>query len=307
MQTPEGASKIDQAPWIATECSWLLPLVIARRHGNGKIHLFPQPTRQRHRPPLPIFVAARQRTLRQPVRWSMPCVSSICPPFVPLDISTQSACCVITIYGKEDEIWVGTRRSGRLRQHQGGFGTTRMQNESSGSQIIRFGTFELDVRAGELRKRGAKIRLQEQPLRILEMLLAHPGQLVTREELRSRLWPSDTFVDFDHGLNKAINKLREALGDSAESPRFVETIPRRGYRMIATPGKASGRVESLVVLPLEDLARSHAGILRRWADRGVGRRPRSIDCSIAICKFKRRRCERILRRRPCGGTAERVV
>ncbi len=133
-----------------------------------------------------------------------------------------------------------------------------MQNESSGPQLIRFSTFELDVRAGELRKRGVKIGLQEQPFRILEMLLAHPGQLITREELRSRLWPSHTFVDFDHGLNKAINKLREALGDSAESPRFVETIPRRGYRMIATPGKASGRVESLAVLPLEDLSHDPA-------------------------------------------------
>src|SRR5689334_5535308 len=108
-----------------------------------------------------------------------------------------------------------------------------MPSESSGSQTIRFGTFELDVRAGELRKQGVRIRLQEQPLRILEMLLAHPGQLVTREELRSKLWPSNTFVDFDHGLNKAINKLREALGDSAESPRFVETVGRRGYRFIA--------------------------------------------------------------------------
>jgi TolB-like protein/Flp pilus assembly protein TadD len=134
----------------------------------------------------------------------------------------------------------------------------RMQNESSGSQVIRFSTFELDLRAGELRKQGARIKLQEQPLRILEMLLAHPGQLVTREELRSTLWPSDTFVDFDHGLNKAIAKLREALGDSAESPRFVETIPRRGYRMISTPSKASGRVESLAVLPLEDLAHDPA-------------------------------------------------
>jgi TolB-like protein len=133
-----------------------------------------------------------------------------------------------------------------------------MQNESSGPQIIRFSTFELDVRAGELRKQGARIKLQEQPLRILEMLLAHPGQLVTREELRSRLWPSHTFVDFDHGLNKAINKLREALGDSADSPRFVETIPRRGYRMISTLGKASGRVESLAVLPLEDLSHDPA-------------------------------------------------
>src|SRR5215831_16408300 len=129
-----------------------------------------------------------------------------------------------------------------------------MNNESSGSQIIKFGTFELDVRAGELRKQGAKIRLQEQPLRILEMLLAHPGQLVTREELRSRLWPSHTFVDFDHGLNKAINKLREALDDSAESPRFIETLPRRGYRMLSSPGKAPGPIESLAVLPLENLS-----------------------------------------------------
>jgi TolB-like protein/Flp pilus assembly protein TadD len=133
-----------------------------------------------------------------------------------------------------------------------------MQSASSSSQIIRFGTFELDVRAGELRKQGARIRLQEQPLRILEMLLAHPGQLVSREELRGRLWPSDTFVDFEHGLNKAINKLREALNDSAESPRFVETIPRRGYRMISPLAKAQGRIESLVVLPLEDLAHDPA-------------------------------------------------
>ena len=130
--------------------------------------------------------------------------------------------------------------------------------ESSGPQIIRFGTFELDVRAGELHKQGVKIKLQEQPLRVLEMLLAHPGQLVTREELRSRVWPSDTFVDLDHSLNKAINKVREALNDSADSPRFVETVPRRGYRMISGPAKASGRIESLAVLPLEDLAHQPA-------------------------------------------------
>ena len=130
-----------------------------------------------------------------------------------------------------------------------------MQDESSSSGIIRFATFELDVRAGELRKGGAKIRLQEQPLRILEMLLAHPGQLVTREELRTRLWPSDTFVDFDHGLNKAIAKLREALGDTADSPRFIETIPRRGYRFLNDSKPTPGRVESLAVLPLENLSR----------------------------------------------------
>src|SRR5215467_11249950 len=108
-----------------------------------------------------------------------------------------------------------------------------MPNTAVGSHLISFGTFELDVRAGELRKQGVKIKLQEQPLRMLEMLLAHPEQVVTREELRSRLWPSETFVDFDHGLNKAVNKLREALNDSAESPRFVETLAKRGYRFLA--------------------------------------------------------------------------
>jgi TolB-like protein/DNA-binding winged helix-turn-helix (wHTH) protein/Tfp pilus assembly protein PilF len=91
----------------------------------------------------------------------------------------------------------------------------------------------MDLRAGELRKHGVRIRLQLQPFQILGMLLERPGKVVTREELRQALWPGDTFVDFDHGLNNAINRLREGLGDSAESPRFVETLPRRGYRFIA--------------------------------------------------------------------------
>ena len=91
----------------------------------------------------------------------------------------------------------------------------------------------MDVRAGELRKHGLRVRLQEQPFQILAMLLEHPGQVVTREELQKKLWPADTFVDFDHGLNKAVNKIRDALGDSAESPRFVETVARRGYRFLA--------------------------------------------------------------------------
>jgi TolB-like protein/DNA-binding winged helix-turn-helix (wHTH) protein/Flp pilus assembly protein TadD len=96
-----------------------------------------------------------------------------------------------------------------------------------------FGVFELDLRAGELRKRGLRVRLQQQPFQVLAMLLEHPGQVVGREELQKKLWPADTFVDFDHGLNKAINKIRAALGDSAESPRFVETVARRGYRFLA--------------------------------------------------------------------------
>ncbi len=98
---------------------------------------------------------------------------------------------------------------------------------------LGFGVFELDLRAGELRKHGLRVRLQEQPFQVLAMLLEHPGEVVTREELQRRLWPADTFVDFDHGLNKAISKIREALGDSAESPRFVETVARRGYRFPA--------------------------------------------------------------------------
>ena len=96
-----------------------------------------------------------------------------------------------------------------------------------------FGIFEVDLRAGELRKRGLRVRLQQQPFQVLAMLLEHHGQVVGREDLQKKLWPADTFVDFDHGLNKAINKIREALGDSAESPRFVETVARRGYRFLA--------------------------------------------------------------------------
>src|SRR4029079_10390826 len=101
------------------------------------------------------------------------------------------------------------------------------------SRRVSFGVFELDLRAGELRKHGLRVRLQEQPFPVLTMLLEHHGEVVTREELQKKLWPADTFVDFDHGLNKAINKIREALSDSAESPRFVETVARRGYRFIA--------------------------------------------------------------------------
>src|SRR6267378_641265 len=98
--------------------------------------------------------------------------------------------------------------------------------------VIRFGTFEADLRAGELRRKGIKIRLQEQPFQVLTMLLERPGEIVTREELHSRLWPADTFVDFDHGLNAAVKRLRDALGDSAENPRFIETLARRGYRLL---------------------------------------------------------------------------
>jgi cholera toxin transcriptional activator len=97
----------------------------------------------------------------------------------------------------------------------------------------RFGLYEANLAAGELRKNGNKLRLQEQPFQVLAMLLDHAGQVVTRDELRERLWLADTFVDFDHSLNTAINKLRDVLGDTASNPRFIETLPRRGYRFIA--------------------------------------------------------------------------
>ena len=101
-------------------------------------------------------------------------------------------------------------------------------------RIIRFATFELDLQARELRKNGLKLKFHGQPFEVLAMLLERPGKLVSREQLRERLWPTDTFVDFDHGVNTAINRLREALGDSADNPRFIETLPRRGYRFLAS-------------------------------------------------------------------------
>jgi len=101
------------------------------------------------------------------------------------------------------------------------------------NRIARFGVFELDINAGELRKSGVRLRLQGQPIQVLTLLLERAGDVVTREELRQKLWAADTFVDFDHSLNTAINKVREALGDSASTPRYVETLARRGYRFIA--------------------------------------------------------------------------
>ena len=104
-------------------------------------------------------------------------------------------------------------------------------------RIVRFGTFELDLSKRELRKSGVRIKLHGQPFEVLAMLLERPGETIPREAVQQRLWPTDTFVDFDHGVNTAINRLREALGDSAENPRFIETVPRRGYRFI-TPVEA---------------------------------------------------------------------
>jgi TolB-like protein len=132
---------------------------------------------------------------------------------------------------------------------------TPMQEPAHLRRAVKFGVFEADLAARELRKNGVKIRLQEQPFQVLALLLENRGEVMTREELRQKLWPADTFVDFDNGLNTAINKIREALCDSAESPRYVETLPRRGYRFIGQSEQASGKIQSLVVLPLENLSR----------------------------------------------------
>lgn len=139
------------------------------------------------------------------------------------------------------------------------------------ARTLRFDVFELDLRAGELRKRGVKQRLRGQPLQVLAALLEHAGNVVTRDELKSRIWPADTFVDFDHSLNNAIARIRETLGDSAERPRYIETLPRCGYRFmgrvdevkpdaaVAQPARRSRLADSrgiqaLAVLPLEDLS-----------------------------------------------------
>jgi DNA-binding winged helix-turn-helix (wHTH) protein len=112
----------------------------------------------------------------------------------------------------------------------------------NGSERVRFGPFEVDLHTHEFWKYGTKLKLIGQPFEILAVLLSRPGELVTREELRARLWPGETFVDFNHGLNAAVNKLRDVLSDSAEEPRYVETLPRRGYRFIA-------KIERTAVVP----------------------------------------------------------
>src|SRR5262245_38346685 len=127
---------------------------------------------------------------------------------------------------------------------------------------VRFGSFELHLRSRELQNGATRVRLQEQPFEILMMMLERPGDVVTRDELRQRLWPNGTFVDFEHSLNAAVKRLRSALGDDAENPRFVETLPRRGYRFIGAlstdqaPQAPSGPKVRLVVLPFANLSGS---------------------------------------------------
>src|SRR6202158_2385487 len=129
-----------------------------------------------------------------------------------------------------------------------------MPSSNREARLLRFGVFEVDLTAGELRKNGARIRLQEQPFQVLTALLQNAGQVVTRDELREKIWPADTFVDFDHSLNTAVNKIRESLGDSASSPRFVETLARRGYRFIAPVDSVAAA--TTVSTPAQDVAQN---------------------------------------------------
>ncbi len=123
-----------------------------------------------------------------------------------------------------------------------------MPESASATHIFRFEGLEIDLRAGELRRNGERIKLQEQPLQILRMLLERPGETVTREEIQKKLWPTDTFVEFDHSINAAIQRLRQAFGDSAENPRFVETVARRGYRFIAPVAPVSPPAETVAAV-----------------------------------------------------------
>ena len=123
-----------------------------------------------------------------------------------------------------------------------------MPSSSTLVRVLRFGLFEVDLRSGELRKAGVRVKLHDQPFQVLTILIDRAGELVTREEIRKTLWPGDTFVDFDHGLNNAVNRLREALGDSADKPRFIETLSRRGYRFIGTINE-SREIETALPVP----------------------------------------------------------
>src|ERR1043166_5605960 len=188
-----------------------------------------------------------------------------------------------------------------------------MESPTERPRPLRFATFELDERSRELREGTRRIRLQEQPFEILRMMLERPGDVVTREELRQRLWPDGTFVDFEHSLNAAVKRLRAALGDDAGNPRFVETLPRRGYRFIAALDASTGghvrsstprpRQPRLLVLPFTNLSddvaqeyfsdglteeliaqlgatyRGRIGVIARWSSmafKGTSQRAREI-------------------------------
>src|SRR5580698_3221344 len=130
-------------------------------------------------------------------------------------------------------------------------GESQVQN---GTRTIRFGAFEADLHSGEVRKSGNRVKIQDQPFKVLQILLERPGDLVTREELQTRIWPDENFGDFDHAVNVAVGKLRTALGDCAEDPSFIETVPRRGYRFVAKldePAVVAPAESPLIPVPVE--------------------------------------------------------
>ncbi len=161
-----------------------------------------------------------------------------------------------------------------------------MDGSERSAQIVRFGIFEADLHTGELRKNGARVPLQDQPFQVCALLLEHAGELVTREELRQRVWPEDTFVDFEQALNTAIAKIRLALGDEADNPRFVQTLPRRGYRFIAPVEKPASRAPSPSP-PKRLLERLRA----RWISMGVGAALFALLSGIGIWWFAGNRAE----------------
>ena len=161
-----------------------------------------------------------------------------------------------------------------------------MHNGQRSAQIVRFGLFEADLQTGELRKNGVKVPLQGQPFQVCAILLSRSGELVSREELRQQVWPEDTFVDFDHALNTAITKIRLALGDQADNPRFVETLPRRGYRFIAPVDKPNSPAPAAVLLqkPIQGDGESTVGI-------GCSALSLALLFAIGIWRFARNRAE----------------
>src|SRR3954470_1176158 len=136
-----------------------------------------------------------------------------------------------------------------------------MEDTIQGTGSVRFATFELDVRSRELRQGSSRIRLQDQPFEILRLMLERPGDVITRDELQQRLWPDGTFVDFEHSLNAAVKRLRAALGDEADNPRFVETLPRRGYRFIAPVEPPANGARMPAMRPAADAAAARVMVL----------------------------------------------
>src|SRR6476660_1082482 len=146
-----------------------------------------------------------------------------------------------------------------------------MDRVDGSAHLVRFGKFEADLQTGELHKNGVRVPLQGQPFQVCAILLSHPGELVTREELRQQVWPQDTFVDFDQALNTAITKIRTALGDDADNPRFVETLPRRGYRFISPVFVPAFRARSTWLTPRRNFVAIGAAVLVLLSGLGVWR------------------------------------